>query len=97
MVPSRLEEIRWSLNIMPSARRGEGLGYYGLANNFAMCLGPMIGLFLYDGGASFDTIFSIALGSCLLGFLSALCVRAPRKKSASKKKRPYFIRSICVA
>ena len=50
-----------------------------------MCLGPMIGLFLYDGGASFDTIFSIALGSCLLGFLSALCVRAPRKKSASKK------------
>jgi len=73
------------VDIMPSARRGEGLGYYGLANNFAMCLGPMIGLFLYDGGASFDTIFSIALGSCLLGFLSALCVRAPRKKSASKK------------
>ena len=73
------------VDIMPSARRGEGLGYYGLANNFAMCIGPMIGLFLYEGGASFNTIFSIALAACLLGFLSALCVRAPRKKSASKK------------
>ena len=29
------------IDIMPSSRRGEGLGYYGLANNIAMSLGPM--------------------------------------------------------
>ena len=36
------------IDIMPSARRGEGLGYYGLANNMAMSVGPMVGLFLHD-------------------------------------------------
>lgn len=28
------------IDIMPSSRRGEGLGYYGLANNIAMSSGP---------------------------------------------------------
>ena len=40
------------IDIMPSARRGEGLGYYGLTNNMAMSIGPMTGLFLHDAGAS---------------------------------------------
>ena len=35
------------IDITPSSRRGEALGYYGLANNIAMALGPMIGGFLY--------------------------------------------------
>lgn len=35
------------VDIMPSARRGEGLGYYGLTNNTAMSIGPMTGLFLH--------------------------------------------------
>ena len=38
------------IDIMPSSRRGEGLGYYGLTNNIAMSIGPMFGLFLHDGG-----------------------------------------------
>ena len=29
------------IDIMPSSRRGEGLGYYGLTNNLAMSIGPM--------------------------------------------------------
>ncbi len=32
------------IDIMPSSRRGEGLGYYGVMNNLAMSIGPMIGL-----------------------------------------------------
>ena len=34
------------IDILPSSRRGEGIGYYGLANNIAMSFGPMIGLFM---------------------------------------------------
>lgn len=44
------------IDIMPSSRRGEGLGYYGLTNNIAMSIGPMFGLFLHSGGASYTTI-----------------------------------------
>ena len=67
------------IDIMPSARRGEGLGYYGLTNNVAMAVGPMTGLFMHDGGVSYVVIFCCSLGSCLLGFLSASLVRTPYK------------------
>ena len=48
------------IDIMPSSRRGEGLGYYGLANNLAMSFGPMIGLFMHQG-LSYQVIFSSSL------------------------------------
>ena len=67
------------IDIMPSSRRGEGLGYYGLANNIAMSVGPMFGLFLHDAGISFSTIFCYSLGSCVLGFTSANLVKTPYK------------------
>ena len=73
------------IDIMPSSRRGEGLGYYGLTNNIAMSIGPMFGLFLHDGGVSFATIFCYALGSCMLGFLSAGLVKTPYKPPVKRE------------
>ena len=73
------------IDIMPSSRRGEGLGYYGLTNNIAMSIGPMFGLFLHDGGVSFATIFCYALGSCMLGFLSASLVKTPYKPPVKRE------------
>ena len=66
------------IDITPSSRRGEAVGYYGLANNIAMSLGPMTGLFMHDH-LSFDTIFLTAMGCCLIGLVCACCVRTPRK------------------
>lgn len=63
------------IDIMPSSRRGEGLGYYGLTNNLAMSIGPMFGLFLHNAGASYTTIFSYALGAGILGMISASAVK----------------------
>ena len=67
------------IDIMPSSRRGEGLGYYGLANNMAMAIGPMTGLFLHDNHISYITIFSCSLGACLIGFICAYLVKTPVK------------------
>lgn len=67
------------VDIMPAERRGEGLGYYGLANNIAMSVGPMTGLFLHEGRLSFEAIFTISMASCLVGWLLALSVKAPPK------------------
>ena len=69
------------IDIMPSARRGEGLGYYGLTNNMAMSIGPMTGLFLHDAGASYLLIFGCSLTSCLIGLLCASAVKTPYKPS----------------
>jgi MFS family permease len=72
------------IDITPSARRGEALGYYGLAKNIAISLGPMIGLFLHDVYNSFTLIFIVALLSCVFGFIMAISVRAPYKQVKTK-------------
>ena len=77
------------IDIMPSSRRGEGLGYYGLSNNIAMAVGPMSGLFLHDAGMSFTTIFCCSLGSCIAGFVCASLVKTPYKPPV--KREPIYL------
>ncbi len=72
------------IDIMPSSRRGEGLGYYGLMNNSAMSIGPMVGLFLHEA-YSFEVIFTCALISCSLGFIMATLVKTPVKLPVKKE------------
>ncbi|RHJ84835.1 MFS transporter [Parabacteroides sp. AM08-6] len=72
------------IDILPSSRRGEGLGYYGLANNLAMSFGPMIGLFM-RGSCSYETIFSCSLISCFLGFIMAFLVKTPYKQPVKRE------------
>jgi MFS family permease len=73
------------IDIMPSSRRGEGLGYYGLANNTAMSIGPMVGLFLHDAAVGYTLIFSCSLGACILGFLCAYLVKTPYKPPVKRE------------
>lgn len=72
------------IDILPSSRRGEGLGYYGMANNLAMSFGPMIGLFMHES-CSYEVIFSCSLISCFLGFIMAYMVKTPHKQPIKKE------------
>ena len=67
------------IDIMPSSRRGEGLGYYGLANNIAMSIGPMTGLFLHDAGTGYTLIFCCSLLAGIIGLTCAWLVKTPYK------------------
>jgi MFS family permease len=73
------------VDIMPSSRRGEGLGYYGIANNLSMAIGPMVALMMMDSGQSYDAIFYSALICCFLGFLCVLQIKAPAKPKAASE------------
>ena len=33
-----------AIDVLPSSRRAEGIGYYGLSNNLATAIAPMVGL-----------------------------------------------------
>lgn len=66
------------IDILPAERRGEGLGYFGLTNNFAMSIGPMLGLMLH-GSVSYDVIFAIAFVATLIGLVAAALVKTPPK------------------
>lgn len=67
------------IDVMPSSRRGEGLGYYGLSNNLAMSIGPMTGLFLHDAGISYPFIFGCSLIACILGLLCVHLIKVPHR------------------
>lgn len=50
-----------AIDVLPSSRRNEGIGYYGLSNNLAMAIAPTIGIYLYRYTHSFDLLFWLAL------------------------------------
>lgn len=62
------------IDIMPSSRRGEGLGYYGVTGNLAMAFGPMTGLFIIASG-NFTLLFVTSLVTASVGLLFAWMVR----------------------
>lgn len=73
------------IDIMPSSRRGEGLGYYGLANNTAMSIGPMTGLFLHDAAVGYTFIFCCSLAAGIIGLLCAYLVKTPYKPPVKRE------------
>lgn len=76
------------IDIMPSSRRGEGIGYYGLANNIAMSVGPMVGLFMHES-CSFETIFLCSLASWRVGIRDGLpgADSGPKNRSNANRFR----------
>ena len=69
------------IDVMPSSRRGEGLGYFGVMNNLAMASGPMVGLFIAHTG-NYDALFSTSLATGIVGFIFAALVYAPVRPAA---------------
>lgn len=55
-------------DIIPDSRRGEGMGWYGMAMTIAMAIGPMIGLSVVQH-YSFHGLFLLAT---LLSFMAVL-------------------------
>ena len=56
-----------AIDVLPSSRRTEGIGYYGLSNNLAMAIAPTVGIFIYRYTHSFELLFWIALLVAMAG------------------------------
>ena len=46
-----------AIDVLPSSRRAEGIGYYGLSNNIATAISPTVALLLFDVYHSYDLLF----------------------------------------
>jgi MFS family permease len=64
------------IDIIPSSRRGAGLGYYGLAMPLAMAFGPLLGLMLMDH-SNYPRLFYSGLALGLLAFTLMAIIRYP--------------------
>lgn len=65
-------------DIIPASRRGEGLGFYGMTMTLGMCLGPVVGIQIYEQ-SSFATLTLLSLGLCLIGAVISSFIKVPRQ------------------
>jgi len=68
-----------AIDVLPSSRRNEGIGYYGLSNNLAMAIAPTIGIFIYRWSHSFELLFWLALAIALVGWMVDATVKLNKK------------------
>jgi len=76
-----------AIDVLPSSRRTEGIGYYGMSNNLAMAIAPTIGIFVYRWTHSFELLFWIALIVACLGWLTDATVHMPAKEIQRNKSK----------
>ena len=75
-----------AIDVLPSSRRTEGIGYYGLSNNLAMAIAPTIGIWLYQFTNSFEFLFWLALIVACAGWLIDSTVDLSRKDEGGRRK-----------
>lgn len=78
-----------AIDVLPSSRRAEGIGYYGLSNNLGTAIAPTVGMLIYQWTANYDLIFLLSLITASIGFLinSSLHLK-PKRPNDQSPKRP---------
>lgn len=75
-----------AIDVLPSSRRNEGIGYYGLSNNIATAIAPTVGIFVYRYIHNFDLLFWMALAIAAIGFFVNTTIQ-PRERQILKDKK----------
>ncbi len=75
-----------AIDVIPSARRGEGMGFYGLTINLAMSLAPLVAVVIYDKWG-FHPLVLVGLVAAFIGVGSVCLIRYPKRE---KMPRPHF-------
>ncbi len=76
-----------AIDVLPSSRRTEGIGYYGLSNNLAMAIAPTVALFIYKWTESFELLFWLALMIACAGWLTDATVDLKGKDIQKNKSK----------
>lgn len=74
-----------AIDVIPSSRRSEGMGFYGLAINLSMTLAPITAVAIYNI-SNFNTLISVALAISLLGGYSVTLIKYPKRAKVVRPK-----------
>jgi len=76
-----------AIDVLPSSRRTEGIGLYGLSNNLASAISPTVAIWIYTTTHNFDIIFWLATAVATVGLLIDSTVKTrPREQVKGKQK-----------
>ncbi|MDE5551622.1 MAG: MFS transporter, partial [Muribaculaceae bacterium] len=76
-----------AIDVLPSSRRNEGIGFYGLSNNLAMAIAPSTGIWIYGATDNFSLLFWISLIVALLGFICASSIKLRSRERVTDKPK----------
>ena len=76
-----------AIDVLPASRRNEGIGLYGLSNNFAMALAPTVGIWVHDRLGSYGALFWIALIVAGMAVAIAATIQVPVKDIVKNKDK----------
>lgn len=76
-----------AIDVIPSERRAEGIGYYGTFMNVAMAIGPFIAIHIYHE-YGFQQLLWCGIGMGILGIIAVALIKAPEKPRAEKVNAP---------
>lgn len=77
-----------AIDLVPSARRAEGIGYYGTFMNVAMASGPFIAIHIYQT-YSFQTLLFCAIFMGILGIIAVAFIKAPERPKVEREKMSF--------
>ena len=75
-----------AIDVLPSSRRNEGIGYYGLSNNLATAIAPTVGVFIYRYVHNFDLLFWLAFIVAGIGFAVDATLKPPLRPIQTGKR-----------
>lgn len=74
-----------AIDLVPSERRAEGIGYFGTFMNVAMAIGPFIAIHIYQK-YSFQILLYCAIFMGILGIVAASFIKAPERPKLEREK-----------
>lgn len=74
------------IDVVPSSRRNEGIGYFGLGNNLATAIAPTVGIFVYKYVNDFDVLFWLAFAFAGIGFAIDSTLKTSNRQELKDKK-----------
>ena len=75
-----------AIDVLPSSRRQEGIGFYGLSNNIATALAPTVGILTWQYTGSFDVLFWMAFVAAGIGLAVNATIQLPPRELVRDKR-----------
>lgn len=77
-----------AIDALPSRRRAEGIGYYGLSNNLATAIGPVVAIYILQAfSGNFQALFWLSLVFSFLGLVLDSTIKLPERDFVPDKKK----------
>lgn len=69
-----------AIDVLPSKRRTEGMGYYGLSNNLATAIGPIIAIYVLQAcKGNYQVLFALSMAISILGLILNATIKLPKR------------------